>query len=74
MCKFRPGSWNFLALAGKAKERQGNSRNNTRNEFVISEVGGVRAQRPQPGNRFVSFVRACVCVRARAARDQLTVT
>ena len=24
----------------------------------ISEVGGVRAQRPQPGNRFVSFVRA----------------
>ena len=50
--------------------------------FDISEVGGVRAQRPQPGNRFVSFVRACVCVRvracacvrARAARDQLTVT
>ena len=27
----------------------------------------MRAQRPQPGNRFVSFVRACV----RAARDQL---
>ena len=24
----------------------------------LSEVGGVRAQRPQPGNRFVSFVRA----------------
>ena len=31
----------------------------------ISEVGGVRAQRPQPGNRFVSFVRASGQVRAR---------
>ena len=26
--------------------------------IVLSEVGGVRAQRPQPGNRFVLFVRA----------------
>ena len=32
-----------------------------------SEVGGVRAQRPQPGNRFVSFVRASG--RARARRE-----
>ena len=34
----------------------------------MSEVGEVRAQRPQPGNRFVSFVRASG--RARA-RDQI---
>ena len=26
--------------------------------ICISEVGGVRALRPQPGNRFVLFVRA----------------
>ena len=25
---------------------------------MISEVGGVRVQRPQPGNRFVSLLRA----------------
>ena len=39
------------------------------NENTIKLIGGwgVRAQRTQPGNRFVSFVRAC----ARAARDQL---
>ena len=35
--------------------------------MYIGGWGGLERQRPQPGNRFVSFVRACVraCVRAK---------